>query len=282
MNKNIVMGGFLALLLIIVSCTKVPFTGRRQMRLVPISTINNMSYEQYDAFLRESPVMKSGSEVNMVRRVGSKLVRAVDVYYRDNGMADMLSQFKWEFNVVKNDSTINAFCMPGGKVVIYTGIMDVTQNEDGLAVVMGHEIAHALAHHGNERMSQQLGVQGATAGINAVLSAREGMAETPEEAQKRAQTRQVLLAAAGMGAQVGYLLPFSRKHESEADKIGLYLMAIAGYDVNEAPPFWERMAARGGPAPPEFLSTHPNPDTRQANLKKWIPKAQEVAEKYSI
>ncbi|MCI4669705.1 MAG: M48 family metallopeptidase [Bacteroidia bacterium] len=282
MNWNKALFGLLVAVMLVSSCAKVPFTGRRQLKMVPIPTINNMSFAQYDAFLKENKIINGGSEVAMVRRIGNKMVKAVDLYYKQNGLGDKLSEFNWEFNVVDNDSVVNAFCMPGGKVVVYTGIMKVAQNEDGLAVVMGHEIAHALAHHGNERMTQTLGVQGAISGIDLVLAARTGMAETPEEAQKRAYTRQVFAAAAGVGAQVGILLPFSRKHESEADKIGLYLLAMCGYDVDAAAPFWQRMAKTGGQAPPEFLSTHPHPETRQANLTKWAAEAREIGKKYPV
>lgn len=282
MKWNITLSGFLLAVMLFTSCAKVPFTGRRQVKMVPIPTINNMSFTQYDAFLKENKVINGGKEVAMVRRIGQKMVKAVDLYYRQNGLENKLSEFQWEFNVIDNDTMVNAFCMPGGKVVVFTGIMKVAQTEDGLAVVMGHEIAHALAHHGNERMTQQLGVQGAMTGIDLVLAAREGSAETPQQAQTRQATRQVFMAAAGVGAQVGLLLPFSRKHESEADKIGLYLLAMCGYDVDAAAPFWERMAALGGGAPPEFLSTHPSPETRQANLKKWTPEAKKIGAKYPV
>ena len=261
------------------SCAKVPFTGRKQAKLIPASQINTMSFQQYDAFLKENPPVKGGQDLMMVRQVGRKIQKAAETYYRANGMADKLEEFKWEFNVV-DDPTVNAFCMPGGKVVIYTGILPVAKDENGLAVIMGHEIAHALAHHGNERMTQQLGFQGAMVGIGAYLNSRNGQATSAEDAQKSQQTTAILMAAVGLGAQVGILLPFSRKHESEADQIGLYLMAIAGYDVNQAAPFWERMQAKGGQAPPEFMSTHPSPETRSANLRKWAPEARKMAQKY--
>lgn len=282
MKWNMMLSGLLLAAMLVSSCAKVPFTGRRQLKMVPIPTINNMSFSQYDAFLKENKVINGGQEVSMVRRIGQKMVKAVDLYYRQNGLENKLSEFNWEFNVIDNDTMINAFCMPGGKVVVFTGIMKVAQDEDGLAVVIGHEIAHALAHHGNERMTQQLGVQGAVTGIDLVLAAREGTAQTAAEAQKRAATRQVFMAAAGIGAQVGILLPFSRKHETEADKIGLYLLAMCGYDVDAAAPFWERMAATGGQAPPEFMSTHPHPETRQDNLRKWAPEAKEMGAKYPV
>ncbi len=270
---------FVAISLVAIACAKVPFTDRRQAKLLPNSQINTLSFDQYQQFLSENPPLRGGEEVNQVRRVGNKLVAAVQRYYTANGLIDDLKDFEWEFNVV-DDPLVNAFCMPGGKVVIYTGILPICQDEDGLAVVMGHEIAHALAHHGNERLTQQLGAQGALLLGNAALTVMQGAPEDSAKAAQDARTRQVLLAAAGVGAQVGILLPFSRKHESEADQIGLYLMAISGYDLNAAVPFWQRMEAAGGQAPPEFLSTHPSPGTRQANLEGWIPEAREMGAKY--
>ena len=267
------------LVLFLIACAKVPFTQRRQTRLVPIAQVNALSDQQYDQFLQQNPPQQSGKDVQMVREVGQDLVQAVEKYYRANGLEDQLAQFDWEFNVVQ-DPNINAFCMPGGKVVIFTGILPVCQDRDGLAVVMGHEIAHALAHHGNERMSQQLGVNGALGAVDAALSVRSASAATAEEQRKREQGRQLILAAAGLGAQVGILLPYSRKHESEADRIGLYLMAIAGHNVDAAAPFWQRMQSNAGSTPPEFLSTHPHPQTRVDNLRKWAPEARELAKKY--
>jgi predicted Zn-dependent protease len=263
------------------ACAQVPITGRSQARLIPAAEINQLSFQQYNEFLNQNPPMQGGQEVPRVRRIGDRLVQAVEVYYRANGLEEELQQFKWEFNVIQ-DPNINAFCMPGGKVAIFTGILPVTQNDDGLAVVMGHEIAHALAHHGNERMSQQVGVNGALTLINAALAVNAGQAETQEEMQRKQQANQYILAAAGLGAQVGLLLPFSRKHESEADRIGLILMAIAGFDVDAAAPFWNRMQAKGGQAPPEFLSTHPHPETRAENLRQWAKEAREYGRQYSI
>lgn len=269
------------LLLIVVgwACSKVPFTNRRQTKLLPNNQINTLSFDQYKQFLSQNPPMRSGAQLEQVRRIGNRLVKAVEIYYNANGLGEELKDFEWEFNVV-NDPTVNAFCMPGGKVVVYTGILPICQNDDGLAVVMGHEIAHALAHHGNERMTQQLGTQGALMLGDAILSMRQTQATDSASAANAARTRQILLAAAGVGAQVGILLPFSRKHESEADQIGLYLMAIAGFDLNAAVPFWQRMGAQGGATPPEFMSTHPSPETRQSNLQSWIPEARAMGAKY--
>jgi predicted Zn-dependent protease len=267
----------LVTLMVGMGCAKVVITGRRQAKLIPSSQINSLSNQQYAQFLQENPPESNGADLAMVREVGVNIQRAVEKYYRANGMSDKLKEFSWEFNVV-DDPTVNAFCMPGGKVVVYTGILPIAQGKDGLAVVMGHEIAHALAYHGNERMTQTLGVQGSLAAVDLLLSAQP--ASSSEERQKQERNRQIFMGAAGLGAQFGILLPFSRKHESEADQLGLYFMAIAGYDVNAAAPFWERMQAGAGATPPEFLSTHPSPATRSANLRKWAPEALEFAKKY--
>ncbi len=252
------------------ACSQTVFTGRSQLRFIPVAEINQMSFQQYDSYLKENNVISSGDKVELVKRVGNDIKEAVEVYYKAIGQESELKDFQWEFNVVDED-VINAFCMPGGKVVVYTGIMRVAENEDGLAVIMGHEVAHALAHHGNERMSQGLLAQTGLTTLDIALR------------EKPAATRNLLLAAAGVGAQVGVMLPFSRAHESEADEIGLYLMAMAGYDPTEAAPFWERMAANsGGQAPPEFLSTHPAPGNRSARLQSLVPKAREYAAKYPV
>lgn len=265
--------------IILVGCAKVVFTGRRQAKLIPSNQINSLSFQQYDTFLKENPPVKSGAQLAMVKRVGLKIQQATEKYYRANGMADKLAEFKWEFNVV-DDPNVNAFCMPGGKVVVYTGILPITQDEDGLAVVMGHEVAHALAHHGNERMSQTLGIQGALLAVQAAVSLGQGAPADTAEAARDARTKGVIMQAAGAGAQVGVLLPFSRKHESEADEIGLYLMAIAGYNVDKAGPFWERMGAGGGERPPEFMSTHPDPTKRSERLKELAIEAKKLAQQY--
>ena len=257
-------------LLFLFSCTKNTFTGRQSLNIIPSTTINQLSNDEYRTFLKEHKTISSGKDVDLVRRVGNDLRAATEVYYKAKGKAADLKEFAWEFNVVDDSKTVNAFCMPGGKVVVYTGILSVTKNEDALAVVMGHEIAHALAHHGNERMSQGLIAQLGLASLDVAL------------AQKPAATRQLLMTAAGAGAQVGVMLPFSRTHESEADEIGLYLMAMAGYNPDEAAPFWQRMNASGGSRPPEFLSTHPDPAKRSENLKSLVPKARSMAKQYPV
>lgn len=259
-----------ALMPLMWACTKNAFTGRQSLNLFPNAQINQMSFSEYRNFLAQNKAMASGTQVDMVRRIGNDLRAAVEVYYKANKLGSDLKDFAWEFNVIDEPNTVNAFCMPGGKVVVYTGILKVTQNEDALAVVLGHEIAHALANHGNERMSQQIVAQLGMASLDLAL------------AQKSAQTRSILMQAAGAGAQVGVLLPFGRKHESEADEIGLYLTAMAGYNPNEAVPFWARMSKAGGSRPPEFLSTHPDPTKRSARLKELVPKARAYAQKYPV
>ncbi|MFN0015507.1 MAG: M48 family metallopeptidase [Saprospiraceae bacterium] len=267
MKKKILLSFVVTVLL--AACSETVFTGRKQMNLIPVGELNQMSFAEYKSFLAQNKPVTTGSDLELVRRVGNDIRAAVEVYYRSKGLSSELKNFAWEFNVV-DDPTVNAFCMPGGKVVVYTGILKVTQNEDALAVVMGHEIAHALAHHGNERMSQGLLTQIGLTSLQVALS------------QKPSQTNDMLLAAAGAGAQVGILLPFSRKHESEADEIGLYLMAMAGYNATAAAPFWERMNKSGGARAPEFLSTHPDPEKRSEELKKLVPKARSYAQKYPV
>ncbi len=261
----------LLFLTVIFACQKTVFTGRKSLNLIPNSQLNQMSLAEYRQFLSENKPMTSGKDVELVRRVGNDIKAATEVYYRSKGLQKDLKDFAWEFNVV-DDPTVNAFCMPGGKVVVYTGILKVTQNEDALAVVMGHEIAHALANHGNERVSQGLVAQLGLTTLDLGLAM----------SQKPAQTRNLIMQAAGATTQMGVLLPFSRKHESEADEIGLYLMAMAGYNPAEAAPFWARMNKGGGSRPPEFLSTHPDPSKRSDKLKSLVPKARAYAARYPV
>lgn len=243
------------------ACSTVPITGRSQLSLIPGSSMNSMSLQQYDSFLKEHKLSSDKTQVDQVKRVGARIQGAVERYFSAQGMGSRLADYKWEFNLVE-DKQVNAWCMPGGKVVVYTGILPVTQNETGLAVVMGHEIAHAIAEHGNERMSQGLLTQFGGAALG------EALASQPDA------TRQLWMTAFGVGMQYGALLPYSRLQENEADRLGLIFMAMAGYDPGEAIPFWQRMAAqKGGQAPPEFLSTHPSGTTRIENLRKLMPEA---------
>ena len=257
----------LAAMLLTVSCSTVPVTGRSQLNLIPASTMLSMSYQQYGEFMQSHPVSRDQGKVQMVQQVGKRIQGAVETYFRQKGWSAQLEGYRWEFNLIESPE-VNAWCMPGGKVVVYTGILPVTQTEAGLAVVMGHEIAHAIAEHGNERMSQGLVTQLGGIALN------EALASKPE------QTRALWMTAFGVGAQVGVLLPYSRLHESEADKLGLIFMAMAGYNPNEAVGFWQRMAAKkGGQAPPEFLSTHPSDETRIKDLKAAMPEAMQYYRK---
>lgn len=253
----------LALILasVLVSCSTVPITGRKQLSLIPKGEMLSMSFSQYDQFLKENKISTNKDQTTLVKRVGGRIEKAVEQYFTDRSMGDLLSEYKWEFNLVESDQ-VNAWCMPGGKVVVYTGILPVTRTEAGLAVVMGHEIAHAIAEHGNERMSQQLLAQLGGTALSVALN---------KEPQK---TRDLWMGVYGVGAQYGALLPFSRSQESEADELGLVFMTMAGYDPNESISFWERMAqGKQGQAPPEFMSTHPSDQTRIENLRKKIPEA---------
>lgn len=246
----------------IIACNKVPISGRRQMNLLPESQLMGMSLTQYNQFLGENPpVSEQIEDTKLIKKVGNKIARAVEKYMKDNGMGNQISGYKWEFNLV-DQKVINAWCMPGGKVVVYTGILPVTQSEAGLAVVMGHEIAHAIARHGNERMSQGIVAAAGAAGLAIALK------------EKPAETQQLFLSAYGVTTGVG-MLAYGRNHESEADKLGMVFMAMAGYQPSEAIPFWERMkAASGGGGTPEFLSTHPSHDTRIERIKEWLPTAE--------
>lgn len=255
--------------LVIAACSTVPLTGRRQLSLIPDAQINSLSFQNYQQVLKESKVVTGTEESRLVKSVGKKISYAVEQYMREQGMQDEIDGFQWEFNLLADD-VVNAWCMPGGKVAFYSGIMPICQDEQGVAVVMSHEIAHAIAEHGSERMSQQLTAQLGGAALSVALS------------QKPQQTQQLANTAFGLGAQYGVLLPFSRTHESEADELGLYFMAMAGYDTQAAVPFWQRMAAQGGGGrPPEFLSTHPAPETRIRNIEKTIPKTRKYQGKYT-
>lgn len=261
-GRLLVGASFLAALLAWDGCSKVPVTGRNQLNLIPASTMFSLSAQQYGDFLQENRLSTNAEQTALVRRVGSGIQGAVERYFREKGMSDQLKGYAWEFNLVESKDA-NAWCMPGGKVVIYTGILPVTRTEAGLAVVMGHEIAHAVAEHGNERMSQGL------------LTQLGGMALSEALSSKPQETQQLWMTAFGVGAQYGALLPFSRLQETEADRLGLIFMAMAGYNPEEAVSFWQRMAANDtGGAPPEFMSTHPSDATRIANLQKNLPEAR--------
>ena len=247
---------------IVGSCSRNAITNRRQLALLPESELQKMSSEQYTQFLGQNKVVSNGAskDAGQVRRVGERLVAAINNYYSQKGLSKELEGYKWEYNLV-DSKEVNAWCMPGGKIVVYTGLLPITQTETALAIVMGHEISHALAHHGNERMSQQMIAQGIGVAGGVLTSGN-------------AQTSAIFNNVYAPTAQVGVLLPNSRKQELEADKYGLIFAAMAGYNPQEAIGFWERMSKAGsGQKPPEFLSTHPADETRIQKLRELMPEA---------
>ncbi len=252
--------GICITIIMFVSCSVVPITGRRQISLIPSSEMLSLSVQQYSEFLQSNKVVPaSDKRTVMVKTVGRNIQNAVELYHKQQNLS--LSGYNWEFNLV-DSKEVNAWCMPGGKVVVYTGILPITNNEIGLAVGIAHEISQAIAGHGEERMSQELIAQFGSVALSDVLSKK------PEE------TKQLWMNVFGVGVQYGALLPFSRLQESEADHLGLIFMAMAGYDPNEALIFWQRMAQQNqGQAPPEFMSTHPSDETRINKIRSELPEA---------
>lgn len=248
--------------LMLCGCNSVPVTGRRQLSFIPASEMNSMALSSYKETLASSKISTNTEQTAMIKRVGERISKAVEQYMAENNMSSAISGFQWEFNLIDDPNTVNAWCMPGGKVAFYTGILPVCQNDIGIAVVMGHEIAHAVANHGSERMSQEIVVQLGGTALSTALQ------------QKPEQTQQLAMTVFGVGSQVLGILPYSRLHESEADKMGLIFMAMAGYNPNEAPKFWERMKSLSeGSAPPQFLSTHPSDNKRITDLQAAMPEA---------
>jgi predicted Zn-dependent protease len=226
-----------------------------------------MVNQQYDSIIRSSKLSNDRQQTAMVKDVGARIKKAVEKYMAQNNLSSQLEGFQWEFNLIDDPKTVNAWCMPGGKVAFYTGIIPICKDEAGVAVVMGHEVAHAIANHGRERMSQGLVANLGISTLSAALGQNPGM------------TKQIMLQAVGIGTQIG-MLKFSRQHESEADKIGLIFMAMAGYNPNESVSFWQRMDSKsGGGAPPEWLSTHPSHSTRISDLKAAMPEAMKYYKK---
>ncbi|RXR28333.1 M48 family peptidase [Flavobacterium piscinae] len=251
-------------------CATNPLTGKSSLALVNNSSIFPSAFQQYSTFLKENKVVSGTADAKRVETVGIKIKQAAEKWLTAVGHPDYLKDYQWEYKLVE-DKAVNAWCMPGGKIVVYTGILPVTKDEAGLATVMGHEVAHALLNHGQQRMSAGILQQAGAVGVGLAVG------------EKSEQTQALAMTAYGAGSQMFGMLPFSRSHESEADKIGLILMAIAGYNPEAAVPFWQRMgAASGGQAPPEFMSTHPSHDTRVSNLTKWIPEAKKEAAKYGV
>lgn len=251
---------FIGAMLLLTACSTVPLTGRKQVNLIPETEMIAMGFSSYSEYKKEASVSSNIDSREMVSTVGQNISSAVNKYFSDNNLASRLSGYEWEFTLFADD-TPNAWAMPGGKVAIYEGILPFTKTPDGLAVVIGHEVAHIVARHGNERMSHQLVVQLGGIALNEALGSK------PEE------TKTIFNSAYGLGAQFGALLPFSREHEKEADKLGLIFMAMAGYNPEAAIEFWERMSASPGSKPPEFLSTHPSDETRISEMKTFLPEA---------
>ena len=257
-------------IILILSCATNPFTGNKTLALVPNSQIFPTAFAQYNQFLSENKVLKNTANAEMITRVGQRIASASELWLDANGYKGYLKDYKWEYNLV-DDKAVNAWCMPGGKIVFYTGILPIAENETAIAAIMGHEVAHALANHGQQRMSSGVLQQIGAVGVGVATSG------------KSTEAQEAWMTAYGVGSTVGVMLPFSRSHESEADRIGLTLMAIAGYNPDEAAELWKRMNANsGGQAPPEILSTHPANETRIANLTKLTPKAKQEAAKFGV
>ena len=257
-SRNIALFCFL---LLAVACKRVPVTGRKQLNLVPNSLITTMAFSAYDSVLKISPTLPATDQrAQEVTRVGTNIRLAVEKYMLENNLSRELKNFNWDFNTI-HENTINAWCMPGGKVVVYTGLLNITQNEAALAVVMGHEFTHAVAHHGNERMSQVAVAQGLEIAGNIFTSGNQ-------------KANNIFTSIFAPTAQVAVLLPNSRNQEYEADHFGLNFAAMAGYNPREAIPFWQRMsAAASSGKPPEFLSTHPSDENRITKLQSYMPEA---------
>jgi predicted Zn-dependent protease len=248
--------------LLLLACATVPITGRRQLSLVPESSIEQMAFSQYDSIISSSKI-DTGPNATMIKTVGERIAGAVGRYFAQKGQSDALNGYKWEFNLIDNDSIVNAWCMPGGKVAVYTGILPYTKTDTGMAIVLGHEISHAVARHGDERMSQGLLAQ--LGGVALEVALRD----------KPQQTQAIFMQAYGAGATLGFILPYSRLQESEADHLGLIFMSMAGYNPHAAIPFWERMAQASKGAPPAFLSDHPSDQARIDNINKLMPEAMQ-------
>lgn len=246
--------------MVLSTCGSVPMTGRKQLSLVSEQEILTLSLQEYDKFKKEAQPSTDKTNTALVQKVGRNIANAVETWLRNNGYESELQYYSWEFNLVKS-TDVNAFCMPGGKIVVYEGILPITRDETGLAVVLGHEVAHAVAKHANERMSQQMVAQYGSAAVGVALS-------TKSEA-----VQQIGATVFGLGAQYGVLLPYSRKQELEADQLGLIFMAMAGYDPRQAPAFWERMEQSSGGSVPEFMSTHPSDHTRIQKIQEELPEA---------
>ena len=258
----------IVLVLFIYSCSTVPISGRKRMNMVSDEEILPASFVQYEGFLKENKLSSNADKTAEVREVGKNISRAVDQFMRANGMTKEAEAYRWEFNLIE-DETVNAWCMPGGKVVFYTGILPICANTDGIAGVMGHEVAHAFAKHGQERMTNQMLQQAGGAAVMLGTNNIDPIA------------RDTWYTVFGVGSQLG-ILAYSRTHETEADKLGMVFMIMAGYQPKEAINVWIRMSERAGSgeAPPEFLSTHPSNETRIKNLTDYLPEAKRLAAQF--
>ena len=268
MKINKIVASLTFLVLMAVSCATNPFTGKKTLALIPNSQLFPTSFAQYNQVISEGKVVTGTQQSEMIKRVGQRIAVAAERWLNANGKPGYLNDYKWEYNLIQED-IVNAWCMPGGKIAFYTGILTVAENETAIAVIMGHEVAHALANHGQQRMSASILQQAGAVGLNVALQDDENIA--------------LYNQAYGIGTNIGGMLPFSRSHETEADRIGLYLTAIAGYNPEEGAELWRRMAqASGGQAPPEILSTHPANQTRIDNLTALAPQAKTEAQKFGV
>ena len=267
MNVRITL---LLVTLLFYGCATNPFTGKKTLAFVSDDDLFPMAFAQYAEVLDESNVIAGTSDAEMIKRVGQRIARAAELWLDANGYQGYLDDYEWEYNLIDSDQ-VNAWCLPGGKIAFYTGILPVALNETGVAIIMGHEVAHALANHGQQRMSKGMIQQVGAGAVSAATSM-----ETVEE-------QQLYMAAYGLVSTYGFMMPYSRKHENEADKIGLIITAVAGYNPEEGARLWERMKAMsGGDVPPEFMSTHPSNDTRIEALKKLVPMAKAEAKKLGV
>jgi predicted Zn-dependent protease len=261
------IAGLLIAMLLLASCGSVPLTGRKQMLLVSDSEVLSASLTQYDEYIKTAPKSTDKTKIAMVERVGKKIAAATEEYLRQNGLSSEISNFKWEFNLIKSDE-INAFCMPGGKIVVYEGLLRLVSSDDELAVVLGHEVAHAVAKHSNERMSQEILAQYGASVVDVALS------------NKSAAVQTIGNTVFGLGAQLGVMLPYSRKHELEADYMGLVFMTMAGYNPDKAVSFWQKMsAATGNSEASDFMSTHPNDNKRISEIQRYLPEMEKYKKK---
>ena len=258
-----------ALVLTLAACATNPFTGKKTMALVDNSSLFPSAFQQYSSFLQENKPVKGTKDAKRVESVGENIRRAAEQWLASRGYQDYLKDYRWEYNLI-DSKEVNAWCMPGGKIVFYTGILPICKTDAGIATVMGHEVAHALANHGQQRQSAAIYQEAGAAGLELLLG------------NKTSGTKEAAALGYNYLTQVGGMLPFSRSHETEADEIGLTLMAIAGYNPDEAVDFWSRMAAGSGGGESSFFSTHPSNQQRIENLKRLIPVAKAEAAKFGV